>query len=87
MKKESIYLKVDSRKRITLTKLLTDLPPFYKAYVKDSKIILEPVQEVPETEAWLFLPENKEILAKIKKSLTQEATIDFASLKKQLKIK
>lgn len=87
MKKESVYLKVDSRNRISLTKLVENLSPLYKAYVKDSKIILEPVQEIPEDEAWLFLPENKEILARIKKGLAEEATIDFKSLKKQLKLK
>lgn len=82
MKKESVYLKVDSRNRISLTKLSKDLSSIYKATVQANKIILEPVQEVPEDEAWLFLPENREILAHIKKSLTEEAKIDLGSFKK-----
>ena len=87
MKKESVYLKVDSRNRISLTKLSEDLPSLYKAHVQGNKIILEPVSEVPEDEAWLFLPKNKEILARIKKSLTEDAIIDLGSFKKHLKSK
>lgn len=49
---------------------------------KGNTIILEPVQEIPEEEAWLFEPENKEVLNRIKESLTQDATIDLGSFKK-----
>lgn len=87
MKKESVYLKVDSRNRISLTKLSQNLSPIYKARIEKNRIILEPVQEIPENEAWLFLPENKEILARIKKSLTEEAKIDLGSFKKYAKNK
>jgi DNA replication initiation complex subunit (GINS family) len=87
MKNETIYLKVDDRNRISLNKVSKDLSAIYKARMQGNKIILEPVLEVPEDEAWLFLPENKEILARIKKSLTQEATIDLGSFKKHLKSK
>ena len=85
MKKEPVYLKVDSRNRISLTKLSKNLSSLYKARVQEDKIILEPVQEIPEEEAWLFLPENKELLARIKKSLKEDATIDLGSFKKYLK--
>lgn len=85
MKKEEVYLKVDSRNRIVLSKLSKDLSPLYKAHIQENKIILEPVQEIPEDEAWLFLPENKEILARIKKSLRKDATIDLGSFEKYLK--
>ena len=85
MKKESVYLKVDTRNRISLTKLSKDLSSIYKARIHENKIILEPVQEMPEDEAWLFLPENKKILARIKKSLKEDATIDLGSFKKYLK--
>ena len=85
MKKEPVYLKVDSRNRISLTKLSKHVSSIYKARIQDNKIILEPVQEIPENEAWLFLPENKDILARIKKSLTEDATIDLGSFKKHLK--
>ncbi len=87
MKKDVIYLKVDSRNRISLTKLSKHLSSLYKARIEQNKIILEPVQEIPEDEAWLFLPENKEILARIKKSLKQKATIDLGSFKKYAKNK
>ena len=85
MKKESVYLKVDTRNRISLTKLSKNLSSIYKARVHENKIILEPVQEVAEDEAWLFLPENKKILARLKKSLKEKATIDLGSFKKYLK--
>ena len=85
MKKESVYLKVDARNRVSLTKLSKNLSSMYKARIKENKIILEPVQEVPEDEAWLFLPENKKILARLKKSLKEDATIDLGSFKKYLK--
>lgn len=82
---ESIYLKPDSRNRVSLTKLVHELSPIYRAYAKDGKIILEPIVEVPKEEAWLFLPENKEKLEYLKKSLKQKATIDLGSFKKYLK--
>ena len=85
MKKEPIYLKLDVRNRISLTKLSKNLSLIYKARIHEIKIILEPVQEIPEDEAWLFLPENKKILARIKKSLREDATIDLGSFKKYLK--
>lgn len=85
MKKDSIYLKVDSRNRISLTKLSKNLSSIYKARIQENKIILEPVQEIPENEAWVFLPENKAILDRIKKSLSQDATINLGSFKKYLK--
>lgn len=84
MKKEPIYLKLDVRNRISLTKLSKNLSRIYKARIHENKIILEPVQEIPEDEAWLFLPKNKKILARIKKSLREDATIDFGSFKKHL---
>lgn len=84
MKKESVYLKVDSRNRISLTKLSDHLSAIYKARIENNTIILEPAQ-IPEDEAWLFLAENREILASLKKSLTQDAVIDLGSFKKHLK--
>lgn len=49
--------------------------------------IRKQLEDLLEDESWLLLPENKEILARIKKGLAEDATIDFASLKKQLKLK
>jgi len=85
MKQESIYLKVDSRNRVSLTKLGEHLPHLMKAYAKNGKIILEPVYEVPENERWLLEPKNKEILKRLKESLKQKASVDLGSFKKYLK--
>lgn len=82
---KNIYLKVDARNRISLTKLTKNVPALYRAYVQDGKIILDPVREMSEEETWLFKPENKELLAHLKESLKQEATIDLGSFKKYLK--
>jgi len=82
---ELIYVKPDSRNRVSLTKLVPHLSPIYRAYTENGRIILEPVIEVPSEEAWLFLPENKEKLAYLKKSLKQKADIDLGSFKKYLK--
>jgi hypothetical protein len=64
------------------------LAPIYRAYTEEmGKIILEPIVNQPAIdpeEAWLFEPKNKELLAKIKKSLQQEADVDLGSFKKFL---
>jgi hypothetical protein len=71
MKKVSV--KVDSRNRISLTKVSKKIASsFYAHEEKDGRIILEPIVEVPAREAWLFKPENKEILEKIKRGLKQK---------------
>jgi len=85
MKNEPIYLKVDSRNRVSLTKLSKQLSDHYIAYSQDNKIILEPVTLVPENEAWLFKPENKEILNSVKRGLKQKATVKRGSFSKYLK--
>lgn len=51
------------------------------------KTILEPMIQVPATEAWLFEPQNKKILAKIKRGLKQDGTISRGSFAKYLKKK
>ena len=83
MKKTTI--KVDSRNRICLTKLSKNLPTSFYAYTEKGKIILEPLMEVPADEAWLFAPENKEILERVKKGLKQKGVIDRGSFSKYLK--
>jgi hypothetical protein len=80
-----IQVQVDSRNRICLTKVSKHLPAKFSVYEKNGKIILEPVIEVPASEAWLFEPENKKILAEIKKGLNQKGTINRGSFKKYLK--
>jgi hypothetical protein len=83
MKRDLTYLKVDARNRVSLTKVSPNLAAMYRARLDGNKIILEPIQEVPEAEAWLFLPENKEILEKVKRGLKQKATTKWSSIKKK----
>ncbi len=64
---ETIKLTVDSKKRISLTKLLpTGRISSVKAYKENDRIILEPMVEIPAREVWLF--ENKPALEKLRKA-------------------
>lgn len=86
MKTERDLVKVDSRNRITIPKKLTHkLAHLYKIYEKKGTIILEPVQEIPKEEQWLFDPKNKAIVDELKAALKQKADIDLGSFKKYLK--
>lgn len=76
MKKETAYVKIDSRNRLTIPKQMAsqkELSTLYKIYTKDGKIILEPVKEIPQEELWLFDPKNKAIVDELKKALKQKA--------------
>lgn len=81
MKKETIYVKIDSRNRLTIPKEISDkkggIPHLYKIYEKDGKIILEPIKEIPQEEQWLFDPKNKAIVDELKRALKQKADIDI----------
>ncbi len=82
------YLTLDKKKRVCLEPLTDDLPEKFLAYIKDGNIILEPIYERPshvqKDQAWLFEPENREILARLQESLQQEATIDLGSFQEYL---
>ncbi len=80
-----IHVRVDAKNRISLTRVAKNLPSSFYAYESKGKIILEPILEVPAEEAWLFKPENKEILDAIKEGLEQEGTINRGSFSKYLK--
>jgi hypothetical protein len=81
---EMIKLSVDSRKRISLTKLLpTGKISSVKAYKEDDRIILEPMVEIPAREVWLY--ENKAALEKVKKGLLQKGTTKRGSFAKYAK--
>lgn len=45
------------------------------------QLILDSVGEIPEQELWLYDPANKEIVERLKKSLTKKATTDWKSIK------
>ena len=81
-----IAVRIDSRNRVCLTKVSKKLASAFYIYEEQGRIILEPIIEVPAREAWLFAPENKEILAKVKKGLKQKGIISrgsFASYAKK----
>jgi hypothetical protein len=81
---ETIKLTVDSRKRISLTKLLPGKKvSSVRAYKENDRIILEPMVEIPAREIWLY--ENKTALKKIKAGLSQKGTIKRGSFAKYAK--
>ena len=78
---EAIELTVDSKKRISLTKLLPEGKiSSVRAYKENDKIVLEPMIEIPAHEVWLY--QNKDGLEKVKKGLSQKGTIKRASFAK-----
>ncbi len=81
---KAINLSVDSRKRISLTKLLpAGTISSVKAYVEEDKIILEPMVEIPAREAWLY--QNKSALKKVRTGLSQKGTMKRGSFTKYAK--
>ena len=85
---DTINLNIDSKNRISLTKLL---PPgnirSVRAHTEGHRIILEPMTEVPVDEAWLF--ENKGSLKKVLNGFSQKGSINrgsFAKYAKQLTV-
>jgi hypothetical protein len=90
---DPVYLKLDSRNRVSLTKFIKELSYknkgksyIYKAYEKNGNIILEPIKDMPKEVEWIFKPENKHLLEMVKKGLSQEANIkiDLSSFEKDL---
>jgi hypothetical protein len=75
---DPISLTIDSKKRVSLTKLL---PPgnirSVQAYTEGHRIVLEPMMEVPVEEAWLF--ENKETFKKVLTGLSQQGSVKRGS--------
>jgi len=84
MTMDVISLTVDSKNRVSLSKLL---PPgnirSVRAYTDGLKIVLEPMVEVPIEDAWLF--ENRHALKKVLTGLTQKGTIKRESFAKYAK--
>ena len=78
---KTVNLAVDSRKRISLSKLLPDLPvSSVRAHLEGDKIILEPMVEIPAREAWLY--QNKKALNKVKTGLSETGSIKRGSFAK-----
>ncbi len=77
---KTINLSVDSRKRISLNKLLPDIPvSSVRAYLDGDKIVLEPMVEVPAREAWLY--QNEKALSKVKTGLSEQGTLKRGSFR------
>ena len=65
-----IRLTLDTRKRISLAKLLPDYEvSSFRAYTDGDKIVLEPMAEIPAHELWLY--KNPEALNAVKEGLQQ----------------
>jgi hypothetical protein len=79
-----ISLTVDSKRRVSLSKLL---PPgnirSVRAYIEGTRIVLEPMVEVPIEEAWLF--KNKDSLKKVLTGLSQQGSVRRESFAKHTK--
>ena len=79
-----ISLTVDSKKRISLTKLLPQGNiRSVQAYTEGHRIVLEPMMEVPVEEAWLF--ENKDALRKVLTGLSQKGSVKRGSFARHAK--
>jgi hypothetical protein len=69
----------DSKKRVSLTKVLADAGVTFNIYVnKLGQIVLDPQKSVPAHEAWLF--EDKKVLGSVKRGLKQAAQGKVKSL-------
>jgi hypothetical protein len=80
----TISLTVDSKKRISLNKLLpSGNIRSVRAYRKGHRIVLEPMMEVPIDEAWLF--ENKDALKKVLTGLSQRGSVKRGSFARHAK--
>jgi len=68
--KEQI-IRLDTKNRVTLTKVTKNLSSLYRAYTQDDKIILEPIRGMSKQEQLLFDPKNKHILEMVKKGIEE----------------
>lgn len=80
-KNKEVYLKVDGRNRVALSKLEQPLAPLYKAYMDEDRIVLDPIKEIPKNELWLFDSKNKEILNMLRESLKQKPAASWDDIK------
>lgn len=67
---DDLRLTLDSRKRISLAKLLPEYGvSSFRAYTEGGKIILEPMAEIPAQELWLY--KNPQALKDVQEGLKQ----------------
>ena len=66
-------LTLDSRKRVSLAKLITESDvSSFKVYLQGDVIILEPMAEIPARELWLY--KNAKAMKAVQKGLEQSKT-------------
>ena len=79
-----ISLTVDSKRRVSLSKLLpAGNIRSVRAYIEGTRIVLEPMVEVPIEEAWLF--KNRVSLKKVLTGLSQQGSVRRGSFAKHTK--
>ncbi len=77
-------LTVDSKRRVSLSKLLpAGNIRSVRAYIEGTRIVLEPMLEVPIEEAWLF--KNRASLKKVLTGLSQQGSVRRGSFAKHTK--
>jgi hypothetical protein len=65
-------LALDSKKRVSLTRVIADAGITFNIYVnKLGQIVLDPQKSVPAHEAWIF--EDKKVLSSLRRGLKQAA--------------
>jgi hypothetical protein len=77
-------VKPDGKRRVHLPKVLVKEGITYHIYANSiGQIVLDPQVTIPASEVWVF--ENKDILAKIDKGMTEEKSIKLGSFAKYIK--
>lgn len=80
-----LVLNLDSKNRVSLTKLLKypEVESVKASISGEGDIILKPMVSIPARERWLY--DNKKALASVKRGLSQKATIYRGSFSKYAK--
>lgn len=74
-----LTLTLDAKNRISLSKLIKfkDVISVKASILENGDILLKPMASIPARELWLY--QNKEALASLKRGLSQKKTIDRGS--------
>ena len=78
-------LTIDSKKRITLGKLIDseDIHAFKATVKSNGDIVLKPMTTIPTSELWLY--KNKKALKSVQKGLTEKGSVSRGSFSKHIK--
>ncbi len=69
---ETIILRPDSKGRISLGEIASNVSSYRVTVEDNGRVILEPYAEIPLSEKWIF--ENKELLEKVVQQMKAEQT-------------